>query len=165
MFKLISAVGKILLSWKGCFGQSEVEVLKFSPTSLGIYFWTLSYAVFLTNFFFLPQYWQNLLESNFHPLTARIYLVTKRRRPSLDRYGSTTMLFTWWYISLDFMKHRNHVWLQLDSNHLAKLASLAKWSSVRLRTKWFWIRVQLQSLHLQISCLLRARSSLTFRQL
>ena len=43
--------------------------------------------------------------------------------------------------------------------------SLTKWLSVRLRTKWFWIRVQLQSLHLQISCLLQARSSLTFRQL
>ena len=27
-------------------------------------------------------------------------------------------------------------------------------SSVRLRTKWFWVRVQLQSLHLQISRLL-----------
>ena len=25
--------------------------------------------------------------------------------------------------------------------------SLAKWLSVRLRTKWFWVRVQLQSLH------------------
>ena len=24
--------------------------------------------------------------------------------------------------------------------------SLAKWLSVRLRTKWFWVRVQLQSL-------------------
>ena len=31
--------------------------------------------------------------------------------------------------------------------------------------KWFWVRVQLQSLKLQISRLLRARSSLTFRQL
>ena len=29
----------------------------------------------------------------------------------------------------------------------SKLASLAKWLSVRLRTKWFWVRVQLQSLH------------------
>ena len=28
-------------------------------------------------------------------------------------------------------------------------ASLAKWLSVRLRTKWFWVRVQLQSLYLQ----------------
>ena len=47
-------------------------------------------------------------------------------------------------------------------NHLA---SLAKWLSVRLRTKWLWVRVQWQSLKLQISCLLRGRSSLTFRQL
>ena len=30
-------------------------------------------------------------------------------------------------------------------------ASLAKWLSVRLQTKWFWVRVQLQSLkHLQM---------------
>ena len=34
------------------------------------------------------------------------------------------------------------------------------WLSVRLRTKWFWVRIQLQSLKLQISCLLRARSFL-----
>ena len=42
---------------------------------------------------------------------------------------------------------------------------MAKWLNVRLRTKWFWVWVQLQSLKLQISHLLRARSSLTFRQL
>ena len=52
---------------------------------------------------------------------------------------------------------------QSDSN--PQLASLAKWLSVRLRTKWLWVRVQLQSLKLQISRLFRARSSLTFRQL
>ena len=46
-----------------------------------------------------------------------------------------------------------------------KSATGLEWLSVRLRTKWFWVRVQLQSLHLQISRLLRARSSLTFRQL
>ena len=40
-----------------------------------------------------------------------------------------------------------------------------RWMSVRLRTKWFWVRVQVQSVHFQISRLLRARSSLTFRQL
>ena len=45
------------------------------------------------------------------------------------------------------------------------LVSLAKWLSVRLRFKWLWVRVQLESLKLQILCLLRARSSLTFRQL
>ena len=46
----------------------------------------------------------------------------------------------------------------------AKLASLAKWLSVRLRTKWLWVRIALLSLKLQIWHLLRARSSLTFRQ-
>ena len=44
-------------------------------------------------------------------------------------------------------------------------ASLAKWVSVSLRTKWFWVRVQLQSLKLQMSRLLGARNSLTFREL
>ena len=29
------------------------------------------------------------------------------------------------------------------------VASLAKWLSVRLRTKWFWVRVQLQSLNMK----------------
>ena len=37
--------------------------------------------------------------------------------------------------------------------------------SVRLWTKWLWVRVQLQSLNLQILRLLRTRSPLTFRQL
>ena len=49
--------------------------------------------------------------------------------------------------------------------HLNHLASLDKCSSVRLRTKWLCVRVQLQSLNLQIWRCLRARSSLTFRQL
>ena len=41
---------------------------------------------------------------------------------------------------------------------------MAKWLSVRLQTKWLWVRIPLQSLKLQIWRLLRARSSLTFRQ-
>ena len=49
-------------------------------------------------------------------------------------------------------------------NHLAKLAKLAKWLSVRLRTKWLWVPILLLSLKLQVWRLLRARSSLTFRQ-
>ena len=42
--------------------------------------------------------------------------------------------------------------------------SLAKWLSVRLRTKWLLVRILLLSLKLQIWRLLRARNSLTFRQ-
>ena len=44
-------------------------------------------------------------------------------------------------------------------------SSFAKWLSVRFGTKWLWVQLPLQSLNLQIWCLLRARSSLTFRQL
>ena len=42
--------------------------------------------------------------------------------------------------------------------------SLTKWSSVRLWTKWLWIRIPLVLLKIHIWCLLRAMSSLTFRQ-
>ena len=35
----------------------------------------------------------------------------------------------------------------LNVKELLARTSLAKWLSVRLRTKWFWVRVQLQSLH------------------
>ena len=52
--------------------------------------------------------------------------------------------------------------LRATLNHLA---SLAKWLSVRLRTKWLWVRVRLHSLNLQIWRLLRARNSLRFRHL
>ena len=41
---------------------------------------------------------------------------------------------------------QNHLVRKQTLNHLAKLASLAKWLSVRLRTNWLWIRVSLQSL-------------------
>ena len=45
------------------------------------------------------------------------------------------------------------------------LASLAKWLSVHLRTKWLWVWVQLQPLKLLILHLFWARSSLKFKQL
>ena len=33
----------------------------------------------------------------------------------------------------------NHLVCKRTINHLAKLASLAKWLGVRLRTKWLWV--------------------------
>ena len=62
----------------------------------------------------------------------------------------------------NWTRTQNHLVRNRTLNHLA---SLAKWLSVRLRTKWFWVQVQLQSLKLQISRLLQVRSSFTFRQL
>ena len=62
-------------------------------------------------------------------------------------------------------KHRRYVATGLKprttyfvNEHSAISASLAKWLSVCLRTKWFWVRIQLQSLKRQILRLLRART-------
>ena len=49
------------------------------------------------------------------------------------------------------------------TTQLNHLANLDKWLSVRLWTKWLWVRVLLQSLKLQISGLNWARSFLTFQ--
>ena len=59
----------------------------------------------------------------------------------------------------------NHVVRKRTLNHLAKLAILPKWLNVRLRSKWSWIRVPLQSLKFQIWSLFQARSYLTLRKL
>ena len=54
---------------------------------------------------------------------------------------------------------RNHLARKWTLNHLAKCLI------VRLQTKWLCVRVPLQPLNFQISRLLIARGSLTFRQL
>ena len=59
----------------------------------------------------------------------------------------------------NWTRTHNHLVHKWTLNHLAKLAVLCLW------TKWLWVPVQLQSLKVQISCLLWARSSLTFRRL
>ena len=47
----------------------------------------------------------------------------------------------WRWSDCNWTRTQNHLVLKRTLN------SLAKWLSVRLRTKWFWVRVQLQSLH------------------
>ena len=58
----------------------------------------------------------------------------------------------------------NAPYRQVLTAQLNHLASLAKWLSVRLRIKWLWVRVPLQSLNLEMWCLLREGSSLRFRE-
>ena len=58
---------------------------------------------------------------------------------------------------------RYHLVHKRTLNNLAKPASVTKRLNIRLRTKWLWVRLPLQSLYL--SYLLQARNSLTFRQL
>ena len=58
----------------------------------------------------------------------------------------------------------NAPYIKVLTTQLNHLVSLAKWLSVRLQTVWLWVRVQMQSLKLQISRRFPARSSLIFRQ-
>ena len=67
----------------------------------------------------------------------------------------------WWH---DDNIQSNAPYRQVVTTQIKNVASLAKWLSVRLLTKWLWVRILLLSRKLQISSLLRARSSLTFRQ-
>ena len=48
----------------------------------------------------------------------------------------------------NWIRTQNQLVRKRTLNHLA---SFAKWLSVRLRTKWFWARIQLQSLNLYIT--------------
>ena len=59
----------------------------------------------------------------------------------------------------------NHLVGKRKLNHLVTLATLVKCLIVHLPTKWLWVRISLQSTEYQISRLLRARCSLTLRQL
>ena len=48
---------------------------------------------------------------------------------------------------------REFICLNRKHTHKNIVPSLAKWLSVRSQTTWLWVRVPLQSLKLQISCL------------
>ena len=93
----------------------------------------------------------------------------KRSNILLNVFSWLLPISVLWYLIIDISNKNN----QRDSNpqllaltpQLNYLVSLAKWLSVRLRTKSLRVRVTLQSLKRQISRLLRARSSLTFRQM
>ena len=59
----------------------------------------------------------------------------------------------------------NAPYRQILRTQLNHLVNLSKWLSFCLRTKCFWVWVQLRPLKLQIWRLIWGRSSLTFRQL
>ena len=67
-------------------------------------------------------------------------------------FQSESTLYSYLNITKFLARSWREIWSLRDCN----------WNS---RTKWLWVWVQLRSLKLQILRLLRARSSLTFRQL
>ena len=52
----------------------------------------------------------------------------------------------WSLSNCNWTRTHNHLVRKQTLNHLAKLANLVKRLSVRLRTRWLWVRVQLQLL-------------------
>ena len=87
------------------------------------------------------------------PITFTYFLEDKRQN---DRQGC--------YIQVTATELESTA-IQFVNKHSLAQTSLAKWLSVRLRSRWLWILVPLKSLKLKISRLLRARTSLKFRQL
>ena len=66
------------------------------------------------------------------------------QRPMFVLYKNQSINF----VLSDCNGTRTHNYLVKEPYHLAKLASLAKWLSVRLQTKSLWVRVPLQPLKL-----------------
>ena len=66
-------------------------------------------------------------------------IVAWMSRNSLLEAGPKSEVLSDW----NWTRTQNHLVRNRALNHLAKLT---KWLSVRFRTNWFWVRVQLQSL-------------------
>ena len=90
-------------------------------------------------------------------------VVTKKELNKLISYNCKPMKYFKMFPNVFF----NNEMIQISKKFKKRRSgfSLAKWLSVRLRTKWVWVPIPLLSLKLQILHLFRAKSSLTFRQL
>ena len=84
-------------------------------------------------------------ENNFQFTVGPYVLIMSRTRfMSCHLAGSRREI--WSLSDCNWIRTHNHLVRKGTLNHIAKLADLAKWLSVRLRTKWSWVLVQLQSL-------------------
>ena len=105
------------------------------------------------------------------PVTSTSLLASHRYLPEVVFYFHVkgTLMQIWklpWYIFVLKKKRYPKSFAFLILVSFVRLIN--DWSSqclsFRLRTKWLWVRIPLLSLKLHISCLFRAKSSLTFRQ-
>ena len=80
------------------------------------------------------------------PSSGIMYGLCKVHKDVIDNCQSFQTILS----DCNWTRTHNHLAPKQTQNHLAKLTSLAKWLSVRFRTKWLWVQVQLQSLKLQI---------------
>ena len=120
--------------------------------------WSFKMIVFFFNFWCMNS---NIMGTAFFPLGGQ------RDHTRKKMYIFDYEQLRHWR-DCNWTRKQNHLIVTQRLNHLAKLSGRLAILSDQVfeySFRWFWVRVQLQSLHLQISRVLRARSSLTFRQL
>ena len=120
-----------------------------------------------SNFQYVWQYLRQDLYNNIYYIIL-IYLYNKYLWKGLVQFDRENFILVYFsddlenLLKIDQLKFK---WQQRKSNPQplsSQTASLAKWLSVRLRTKWFWVRNPLLPFKLQILRLFQSRSSLTF---
>ena len=79
---------------------------------------------------------------NFDAQTARVLTVCSCH--VTYAFESESTLYSCLNVKELLARSRREIWRWSDCNWTRTQASLVKWLSVRLRTKWFWVRVQLQ---------------------
>ena len=63
-------------------------------------------------------------------------------------FQSESTLYSWMNVKELFVRSRREIWRLSDCNWTRLQLQLdSKWLSARLRTKWFWVQIQLQSLN------------------
>ena len=103
-------------------------------------------------------------ESSCSHLNFRLRVCFKQEAPRYSgkhRVWIDSKLLTWHDENIQW----NAPYKEVLTTQPNDLASFAKWFNVRLRTKWLWVRIPLQSFKLQILHLFWATSSLTFRKI
>ena len=89
---------------------------------------------------------QNLPDSSFHVTYAFQSESTLYSSLNVKELLALNRYKIWSLSECNWTRTQNHLVRKWTLNHLANLTSWDKCFSVRLRTKWFWVRVYLQSL-------------------
>ena len=138
-----------------------LEVIKFGATKqFNIYFccfkWIIkltplySFDMFVFNNHYFPRIFSHLDKIY---LTVGSYHVTYVFQSESTLYSclnvkellARSRRDIWRLSDCNGTRTHNHLVCKRTVNHLAKLSSLDKWSSARLRTKWLWFWVPIQS--------------------
>ena len=111
-----------------------------------------------------PQYHKDILDKSL-PVRLFIFLIFFRRRVLYIFIFFRRQVVYIYNILRNFQIFLEYLFINQSQSRTVFSTNHITAIGFEPTTKWLWVRIQLQSLNLQISRLLRARSSLTFRQL